>query len=161
MKTAASVLLLAASIASGLARGSEPVPLAGDLPTARQVWKTFEAWLSDYSKGNLPGVMAIFDSDVRFSFQGEKDQGYRELEASYVADFRSRKPGATWVPAVEEVCADGRMAIVRAVWELKVRNADGKIESRARNRSLDVLRRTADGQWRVFRSLNYPEPEKK
>ena len=157
MKTAACTLLFSVALASGRALADAPVPLAGDVPAARQVWKTFQDWLSAYSKGDLKEVMSIFDPDVRFSYQGAKDQGYAELKASYVADFGSRKPGAEWVPSLEEVYADGRLAIVRAVWELRVRAADGKVETRGRNRSLDVLRRAADGRWRIFRSINYPE----
>ncbi len=157
MKTALSSLLLSAVIASGAARGEGAVPLAGDVPRAREVWKTFETWLAAYARGDRKGVMAIFDPDVRFSFQGAKDQGYAELEASYAADFRTRKPDAAWVPNLEEVYADGRLAIVRAVWELKVRSAGGGTETRERNRSMDVLRRDGRGAWKIFRSINYPE----
>lgn len=137
--------------------GEDRVNLAGDKKTARQVWTAFETWLASYSKGELPAVMAIFDRDVQFSFQGAKDQGYSDLQSSYVEDFKSRKPGSQWVPTVEEVYADGRLAFVRAVWELRVTDADGKSESRARNRSLDVLRKSSDGKWRIFRSMNYPD----
>ena len=32
----------------------------------------------------------------------------------------------------------------------------GKIEIKAENRSVDILRLSEDGSWKIFRSLNYP-----
>jgi uncharacterized protein (TIGR02246 family) len=133
------------------------VKLAGDKAKAAEVWKAFERWLGAYQQGDLKGVMAIFDRDVLFSYQGAADQGLGELEAGYVADFQRRQPGSAWAPKVEEVYADGRLAFVRAVWERRVPGAGGRAETAARNRSLDVFRRSDDGAWRIFRSFNYPE----
>ena len=57
---------------------------------------------------------------------------------------------------MDEVYADAKLATVRATWELMRKDSDGKVVVGARNRSLDVLRRSADGKWRIFRSVNYP-----
>jgi ketosteroid isomerase-like protein len=159
----AALTLFATSISAEPVNNSKQVTstasinLAGDTSKAKAVWTTFENWLAAYAKGDSKLVMAIFDKDITFSFQGFKDQRYSDMEASYVDDFKNRKPGSEWVPIVEEVYADNRMAIVRAVWELKVKASDGTIGTKARNRSMDVLRLSDDGEWRIFRSINYPE----
>jgi uncharacterized protein (TIGR02246 family) len=157
--TLLGLLFSAWSLSGGLAVAGGNVTLAGDTAKAKEVWKTFESWLAAYTTGDLKGVMAIFDKEVQFSFQGARDQGYSELESAYAEDFKSRKPGSAWVPIVDEVYADGRLAFVRAVWELRVKTAQGQTEIKARNRSLDVLRPVEDGRWRIFRSVNYPEKE--
>lgn len=144
-------------LASAGAYAREEILFSGDTAKAKAVWQAFEHWLAAYSKGELAPVMAIFDREVRFSYQGVKDQGYADLERSYTSDFRTRKPGSEWVPDVEEVFADGRVAFVRAIWELRVDGAGGKKEVKGRNRSLDLLRLGSDGKWRIFRSMNYPE----
>lgn len=149
-------LVFAAGCSLGVARASE-VKFAGDTGKAREVWNSFEGWLSAYSNGDLLKVMSMFDKDIAFSFQGVKDQHYDDMEVSYVQDFKTRKAGTEWVPTVEEVYADNRMAIVRAVWELKVKSVDGTVETKARNRSMDVFRLGEDGKWQIFRSINYPE----
>ena len=154
-------LLLALCAAPALAclppPKSTPVPYAGDHARAAEVWKSFESWLDAYSHGELEPVMAIFAPEVVFSFQGVADQGVEQLRASYVDDFRTRKPGVVWRPQVEEVYADGNLAFVRARWE-RVELTPG-VEERivAVNRSIDVLRREPDGAWRIIRSMNYPE----
>ena len=155
------LLALALALAPSGAPGETGIRFSGDTAKAKAVWSAFEDWLAAYRKGELAPVMAIFDRGVRFSYQGVKDQGYGDLERSYTTDFRTRKPGSEWVPDVEEVFADGRVAFVRATWELRVGAAGGKKEVKGRNRSLDLLRLGSDGKWRIFRSMNYPEPAPK
>ncbi len=67
------------------------------------------------------------------------------------------KPGGNseWTPMFEEFECSGDLAFVRSTWELRVSRPDGTTAVQARNRSVDILRRTG-GQWRIFRSLNYP-----
>jgi len=141
--------------AASLAAAGEPA-FHGDAGDAHKVWNTFEAWLGAYEKGDLKSTMAIFDREVIFAFQGAKDQGYAELERGYQTDFASRAPGTVWVPVIDEVYADGSLAFVRSIWELRVKSANGGVEVKERNRSIDVLRRSAEG-WKIIRSLNYPE----
>ena len=143
--------VLYASIASP----AEP-PLSGDARKSAQIWGQFERWLDAYAKGDLESVMSIFDRQIVFLFQGAKDQGYADLRRSYEADFKTKAPGARWVPVVEEIYAREDMGIVRAIWEFRVTSANGGEEVKARNRSLDVFHLTAEG-WKLLRSINYPE----
>ena len=135
--------------------GSEP-RLGGDETRSAQVWDTFQSWLQAYKTGDVAGNMAIFDRGVVFSFQGGKDQSYTDLQRGYEIDLKARTPGTVWVPIVEQVYADGNLAFVRAVWELRASNATGVVEVKARNQSLDVLRNVA-GHWLIIRSINYPD----
>lgn len=100
--------------------------------------------------------MAIFGRDVIFSFQGARDQNFADFQKGYEADFASRAPSTVWIPVIDEVYADGSLPFVRSVWELRVKTVNGNVEVNERNRSIDVLRNSADG-WKIIRSLNYPE----
>jgi uncharacterized protein (TIGR02246 family) len=140
----------------GISVHSAEPPLRGEAVKARQVWTTFERWLAAYEKGDINGVMAIFDPEVVFAYQGVKDQKHADLKAAYAADFKSRSEGSTWVPVLDEVYADGKLAFVRATWELRVKSPDGQTDVKERNRAIDVLRQTPNG-WRIIRSINYPE----
>jgi uncharacterized protein (TIGR02246 family) len=133
-----------------------PGNLSGDTKASAEVWSTFQAWLHAYDAGDLTQIMAIFDRGVVFAFQGAKDQSYDHLRRSYESDLKTRTPGTTWVPDVEEIYSDGRLAFVRSIWELHVFSATTQDQVKARNRSLDVLRKEA-GSWRIIRSINYPE----
>ena len=135
---------------------SAEVPLAGDRAAAGQVWDAFSAWLSAYEKGDVPQIMAIFDKAVVFESQSAPDEGWDDLQRDYRSDMQARKPGTRWVPRVEEVRAEGGMAIVRAVWDLHVPGADGRDVVRQSNRSLDVFVQR-DGRWVILRSINFAD----
>ena len=130
--------------------------LEGDPRQAAAVWNTFQDWLQAYSSGDVAGIMAIFDREVVFSFQGSADQSYAELQRGYEADLKARSAGTAWVPLVQQVYADGNLAFVRAAWELRITGASGTVDVKARNQSLDVLRKVG-GHWKILRSMNYPD----
>ena len=148
-----AALLLQTSMQFALAA---PGNLSGDTKASAEVWSAFQAWLHAYDAGDLTRIMAIFDRDVVFAFQGAKDQSYDDLRRSYESDLKTRTPGTTWVPNVEEIYSDGSLAFVRSIWELHVSSAATRDQVKARNRSLDVLRKE-EGGWRIIRSINYPE----
>jgi uncharacterized protein (TIGR02246 family) len=152
-------LLFVLSASAPAAEAGGAVNFAGDTREAAAVWQTFRAWLRAYRSADLAGTMAIFDPAVVFAFQGQKDQSFKDLEDGYRSAFAGRKPDveSEWVPHVDEIYAEGRTAFVRSIWELRVREHGGAAIAKARNRSIDVLRRGEDGRWRIFRSLNYPE----
>jgi uncharacterized protein (TIGR02246 family) len=148
-------LLAAATLSVALLAPLTPsraaeVPLTGDKAEAAQVRATFEHWLKAYEAGDLEGIMAIFDRDVIFEFQGGPDANADMLRRDYAADLKSRAPGTRWVPQVEEIHAEGNTAIVRSTWELHVGDKVAQ-----RNRSMDVFQRR-DGHWSILRSINYP-----
>ena len=130
--------------------------MTGDAANGTQVLHVFEQWTSAYEKGDLNGSMSIFAPNLVFAFQGSKDQDYEALRKGYVQDFATRAPGTVWVPRIEEVYVEGTVAIVRSVWELKVKSGSGETQVKARNRSVDILSK-GSGSWRIIRSFNYPE----
>ncbi len=130
-------------------------PLRGDRTKARQVQAVFAQWSKAYEARDLNGTMSIFDPGVAFVFQGDQERSWTELEAGYRSDFAKGQKGR-WIQALQEIYADGNLAIVSSVWSYEL-TVDGKTKTLARNRSMDVLRLGADKKWRIFRSMNYPE----
>lgn len=116
----------------------------------------FEKWTVAYAKRDLPGTIAIFASDVIFCFQGSPDATKSDLEKSYRSEFAQPDRTQRWIPRFEEFNCSGNLGFVRSTWRLEVTDAAGKVEVKAENRSVDILRLTKEGQWQIFRSLNYP-----
>jgi uncharacterized protein (TIGR02246 family) len=116
----------------------------------------FEKWVAAYANRDLTGTMSIFADDVNFSFQGTPDAKKPDLEKSYRDEFAHPEQSRRWIPKFEEFQCSGNLGFVRSTWQLEVTNADGKTEIKAENRSVDILRLSEDGTWKIFRSLNYP-----
>lgn len=116
----------------------------------------FEKWIAAYANRDLAGTMSIFADDVNFSFQGAPDAKKVDLEKSYRDEFAHPEQSRRWIPKFEEFQCSGNLGFVRSTWRLEVTSADRKIEIKAENRSVDILRLSEDGSWKIFRSLNYP-----
>ncbi len=133
---------------------SQQLPLlAKDCDALRS---TFESWIASYAKRDLDATMSIFADDVKFSFQGAPDAKKSDLEKSYRDEFSKPDQARRWIPKFEEIDCSGKIGFVRSTWQLEVTGADGKKEIKAENRSVDILRLTDDGTWKIYQSLNYP-----
>jgi len=130
--------------------------VAANADARSELLSAFQSWIAAYDKGDLDGTMRIFAPEVLFALQGGKDQTYDDLRQGYVQDFATRRPGTTWVPHIEEVYVEGSVGFVRSIWELKVKSETGETQTKARNRSVDILSKRS-GTWRIIRSFNYPE----
>jgi uncharacterized protein (TIGR02246 family) len=116
----------------------------------------FEKWVAAYANRDLPGTMSIFADDVNFSFQGAPDAKKADLEKSYRDEFAHPEQSRRWIPKFEEFQCSGKLGFVRSTWRLELTGPDGKMEIKAENRSVDILRLSEDGSWKILRSLNYP-----
>jgi uncharacterized protein (TIGR02246 family) len=120
-----------------------------------EVRERFQQWVKAYQAHDLADTMAIFSPEVRFEFQGAPDADWTALRQSYVDDF-ARHGSAAWIPEWDQVLVSGNLAAAFSHWKAVVSNPDGTKMVQAENRSVDVLQRDADCQWRIVRSLNYP-----
>jgi uncharacterized protein (TIGR02246 family) len=137
---------------------SQPIQVSDACPAATEaeVQQAFTTWTEAYSAKNLEGVMAIFDRNVVFEFQGAPNASYDELEAAFRADFERLDPGnSQWVAEPDSIMLSGEMANVISTWRQQVTTETG-IQTRQTNRAIDVLTRGGDCRWRIARSLNYP-----
>ena len=139
----AAFLLMAAALAADPAAACPPASEA-------ELVRTFDDWSRAYAGHDLRTTMAIFDHGVIMQYQGAPDANRTELQKSYEAEFAKGDAGR-WSMKIEAVLISGVMADVFSTWKL---DRGGKTEQT--NRSVDVLRRGGDCQWRIVRSLNYP-----
>lgn len=103
-------------------------------------------------------LMATFDKTATLSYQGSPDSTFEQIREGFLYDFKNDPPGTTWTGFPEESHQEGNLAIVIAHWENHVVSSSGEKLRRQRIRSLDVLRR-ANGQWKIIRTVNYPEDQ--
>jgi ketosteroid isomerase-like protein len=135
---------------SSIAAAAEPMRLA-DAGTL------FTRWILAYKARDADKLMAIYDKSLVYSAQGEADQTFNELKASYQGFFASRMPPTYWKAIPKEIQTQGDLAIVISIWEQRTRGTAGAPdEVIARTRSVDVFKRIG-GAWKIVRTVNYPE----
>ena len=155
-------LLGLATVGTAAAEGLHQPPLLGDQRKAQQVWDVVVKWTGAYKKRDLKGVMDTFDPEEVFTFYGAKNLSYADLESGYRAEFAKETTAkdGEWVTLADEVYAEGKTAFVRGVAELQVKGADGSVSVTERNRCIDVYRLKGAGQWKIFRTMCYPDSKK-
>ena len=155
MKRARGFLLvmLTACLASGVS--AAPRSLAGDKQATQDVKHFYERWIQAFEKRDLAALMSCYDKGVVFSMQGQPNANLAGIRAGFEADFKAFAKGATWLPKIEQVYADGALIVVIARWEYLDKGQSGKIESLYRIRSVDVLTPSADGL-KILHTVNYP-----
>ncbi|MEO8018691.1 MAG: DUF4440 domain-containing protein [Pseudomonadota bacterium] len=143
------VLLAVLMGATSEASAAEPLKLT-------EAGAIFNQWIAGYQAHNADKLMAVFDKSLIYSSQGEGDQTYDELKASYVTFFASRMPPTRWKAIPKEIQAGAGLAVVVSIWEQRSKTGSGPEEVVARIRSVDVFRQTKAG-WKIVRTINYPE----
>jgi uncharacterized protein (TIGR02246 family) len=118
------------------------------------VAKIFSTWIAGYEARDINKLMSVFTKDYRYSFQGEPDQGYEAISSSYADDFKTEERWR-WSQTLESVDVDGKLAVAISRWMAFSKN--GSTEAVAlKMRSVDLLR-LEQGEWKIFRTVNYPE----
>lgn len=143
------------STLGGKAPAEKPTPARGHLKLAPEFQNLYAQFSVGFATRNIDMLMAVFDRNVVLSYQDTPDTNYDEIKAGFEHDFKNDPPGTGWKGYPEESHQDGNLAIVIAHWEYQA-TVRGITETKQRIRSVDVLRRTK-GQWKIVRTINYPE----
>jgi len=124
-------------------------------PISQQVRDVYRLWADAFEKRDLDGMMSHYDRAMHFSMQGQPDQNFEQVRASFVQDFAARDKGDAWRFNIEKVYATENQATVIGIWEYLLKGRSGKRETSLRIRSVDVLQRR-DGRLKIVHTVNYP-----
>jgi uncharacterized protein (TIGR02246 family) len=98
------------------------------------------------SQGDVEGALALYGPQATFVAEpGKPVSGEQQIRAA-LERFAALKPELGG--QIESVCEAGDIALVVNRWSLRGRGPEGPVEMCGR--SADVLRRQADGSWRVL-----------
>jgi ketosteroid isomerase-like protein len=130
---------------------------ADNAAAEKQIRETLAHWVEATNHGDYKSALAVWAPDlIGWPPAGQDDTYERETK------FASMQPQPmTFALKIEEVIADGSMAVVRDIWTQTDREASGteKVET---FRSFEVWRRQADGAWKISRWIDGPPmPAKK
>jgi len=152
MRTRTIAAVAAATLAGGLLA---PAAHAAQTPRAAVV-AALDAWPGAWERRDADAICGLFARDAVLLFPGRPDRDYatactqfRRLAADPDTEIRYRRPH------IQSVAVSGRLAAVRLIWTVTIRSGDGPAET-SREQGLDVLRRGADGRWRITVSHAYP-----
>ncbi|QGM94269.1 SgcJ/EcaC family oxidoreductase [Methylocystis rosea] len=116
-----------------------------------------EAWMACSKAGDLSAVLDLMTDDVIFMTPGGKPFG-KEAFASASKNMKNVAIEAR--SDIQELCMFGDWAYMRSYMEMTATPKDGGAPVRRSGYTLTILRKEADGRWRLARDANLLAAEK-
>jgi uncharacterized protein (TIGR02246 family) len=108
--------------------------------------QVIELFAERLNRGDVEGALALYDADATFAVQpGEVVEGSDAIRAA-LGSFAALEPRLSGT--IEKTLTAGDLALVVNRWSLDGRRPDGETVRMA-GVSADVLRRNADGSWKI------------
>jgi uncharacterized protein (TIGR02246 family) len=121
----------------------------------RQIHKLIEAWIAASNARNLPALMDMMTDDVVFMTPGRAPFG----KAEFAADSQRMKSVTIDARAeVQEIEVFGPRAYIRNHIRVEL-TSPGQAPRRMSGYAMSILRKEADGRWRIARDANLVVPE--
>jgi uncharacterized protein (TIGR02246 family) len=123
----------------------------------RAVRSALAVWNADFNAGNTERICALFAPDLRYDFPGFPERGHDDICTLLKSSLGDTTRTFSYALDIREVIISGDLAVVRLVWTLTTRPADGGDAVTSREPGMDVFRKQADGSWRIARYIAYEE----
>ena len=122
---------------------------------ARQIRELVDSWITASKARDLPALMDMMTDDVVFMTPGRPPFG----KAEFAADSERMKGAAIDARAeVQEIEVFGPRAYVRNRIQAEM-TFPGQAPRRMSGYAMTILRKDADGRWRIARDANLVMPE--
>jgi|HubBroStandDraft_3_1064219.scaffolds.fasta_scaffold59381_3 uncharacterized protein (TIGR02246 family) len=122
---------------------------------ARQIRELIDSWIAASNAGDIAALMDMMTDDVIFMTPGRPPFG----KAEFAADRERVKGAAIDAHAeVQEIDVFGPRAYIRNHVRVEL-SAPGQPARRMSGYAMSVLRKEADGRWRIARDANLVMPE--
>ena len=122
---------------------------------AGQIRELIASWIAASNAGDVPALMDMMTDDVIFMTPGRPPFG----KAQFAADSERVKGAAIDAHAeVQEIDVFGPRAYIRNHVRVEL-SAPGQPARRMSGYAMSVLRKEADGRWRIARDANLVMPE--
>jgi uncharacterized protein (TIGR02246 family) len=129
--------------------------LSGDEGDEHQIRKLVDSWIAASNARNLPALMDMMTDDVVFMTPGRGPFG----KAEFAADSQRMKSVTIDARAqVQEIEVFGPRAYIRNHIQIEL-TSPGQAPRRMSGYAMSILRKEADGRWRIARDANLVVPE--
>lgn len=132
-----------------------PALAQSDSPAQAAIRAALTQWMADFNAGNADKVCGLFAPDLIAQYRGQPERDYQGLCDLLKRSLSDRTKTYTYSLAIREILVAGDLAVVRLVWTLKVRQNSAPGETTSDEPGMDILRRQADGSWKIFRFMSY------
>ena len=114
-------------------------------------------WMLAFNAGDTGSVCGLFAPELRYDYRGLPERGLGEVCGQLHGSLADRTRKYTYDLEIREIIVSGDLAAVRLIWTLNVKRPDQAVGTVSYEPGLDILRKQADGSWKIIRYLAYEE----
>jgi steroid delta-isomerase len=114
-----------------------------------------EQWTDDFNAGRSEAICDLFSKDTMSNYRGQPERSYEDICALLQGSLADPARDYRYALEIREIIVEGDLAVVRLLWTLFI----APFNVTSVEPGMDVFRREADGQWRIFRYLAYEEAQ--
>ncbi|HWK34337.1 MAG TPA: nuclear transport factor 2 family protein [Hyphomicrobium sp.] len=116
-----------------------------------------DQWTRDFNAGKSCVICELFSKDLKYDFRGYPERDYQDVCDRLHRSLNDASRRYAYGLDIREVIVEGDLAVVRLSWTLTVRLPNGQTVTSVEP-GMDVLRKDADGQWKIVRYIAYEAP---
>ena len=122
----------------------------------QQIRALIDTWAEASRNGDLTALLNLTTEDVVFLTAGNIPMRREDFAAGFKSMMQAISIEAR--PDVQEITINGDVAVCWNLLEVKITPLAGGATVKRAGNTLTVLRRGADGQWRIWRDANMLAP---
>ena len=138
---------LPCGLSLSLTMGAREALMTADERAIRQV---VETWMTASKSGDVSTIVNLMTDDVTFMVPGEEPFGKEAFAAAAKGIGQMKMEGTSEILELQVL---GQWAFIRNRIEIMLTSPDGN-KTRRSGYTLTLLRKEADGQWRIARDAN-------
>ena len=152
-------MLLRACVRGGLVSLAliSPAAAQSDTPAQAAIRAALTQWMADFNAGRADKVCDLFARDLVAQYRGQPERNWDALCDLLRRSLADRGKTYSYALAIKEILVEGDLAVVRLDWTLTVRGKDAT-ETTSVEPGIDILRRQAEGSWKISRYMGYESP---
>ena len=117
----------------------------------RAIREVVDKWMTASKAGDVESVLELMTDDVVFTVAGQEPFGKEEFEAAMRGMQGVQMAGTSEIKELEVL---GDWAFIRNYIEMSVTSPDGGPPTHRSGYTVSLLRKEADGRWRLARDAN-------
>jgi uncharacterized protein (TIGR02246 family) len=121
---------------------------------AAEIRAALAQWTEDFNARRADKVCDLFAKEARADVAGAPERDYAAICDVLTRSLNDKTRHYHYAMDIDEILVFGEVAVVRLVWTLTIKDADGSTATSVEP-GMDIFQKQPDGSWRIIRYMSY------
>ena len=121
---------------------------------AAEIRAALAQWTEDFNARRADKVCDLFAKEARADVAGAPERDYAAICDVLTRSLNDKTRHYHYAMDIKEILVFGEVAVVRLVWTLTIKDADGSTATSVEP-GMDIFQKQPDGSWQIIRYMSY------